>query len=44
MVANRKRILMLLENGSYPSDSRVRREAMTLVAAGYKVTVISPLF
>ncbi len=37
-----KRILMLLENNSYPHDSRVRREALALVAAGFRVTVISP--
>ena len=37
-----KRILMLLENNSYPGDYRVRREARSLVAAGYEVTVISP--
>lgn len=37
-----KRILMLLENNSYPEDLRVRREAQSLVAAGYEVTVISP--
>lgn len=36
------RVLMLLENSPYVSDSRVRREAETLVGAGYQVTVISP--
>ncbi len=33
---------MLLENNAYPSDQRVRREANSLVAAGFQVTVISP--
>lgn len=36
------RILMLLENNPYPQDVRVRKEAMSLVDAGYRVTVISP--
>lgn len=35
---------MLLENVSYPTDDRVRREAKTLVSAGYQVSVISPLW
>lgn len=33
---------MLLENNPYPSDVRVRREALSLVAAGHAVTVIAP--
>ncbi|MCB0197562.1 MAG: glycosyltransferase family 4 protein [Anaerolineae bacterium] len=37
-----KRVLMLLENNAYPQDGRVRREATTLIAAGYQVSVISP--
>ena len=37
-----KRVLMLLENNPYPSDVRVRQEAQTLIAAGYKVSVLSP--
>ncbi len=37
-----KRVLMLLQNCAYPQDDRVRREAKTLVAAGYQVSVISP--
>lgn len=37
-----KRVLMLLENNPYPSDIRVRQEAQTLVAVGYRVSVISP--
>ena len=36
------RVLMLVENNSYPDDSRVRGEARALVKAGYRVTVISP--
>lgn len=39
----RPRILMLLENSSYPMDVRVRREAKSLVSvAGYHVMVIAP--
>ncbi len=37
-----KRVLMLLENSVYPRDVRVRREALALTEAGYRVTVISP--
>ena len=37
-----RRILMLLENCGYPRDDRVRREARSLAAAGYEVTVICP--
>jgi len=33
---------MLLENASYPDDTRVVLEAETLQAAGYQVTVICP--
>jgi glycosyltransferase involved in cell wall biosynthesis len=36
------RILMLLENLPYPQDLRVRREAVALAAAGYRVSVICP--
>jgi len=36
------RVLMLLENQPYPQDHRVRREAIALVAAGYRVSVICP--
>ena len=39
-----RRVLMLLENVCYPTDDRVRREAKTLVSAGYQVAVISPLW
>lgn len=38
----RRRILMLLENESYPDDSRVPLEADSLRDAGYEVTVICP--
>lgn len=37
-----QRILMLLENCSYPADGRVRREAVALTQAGYRVSVIAP--
>lgn len=36
------RILMLLENESFPDDCRVYLEATSLREAGYSVTVISP--
>ncbi len=36
------RVLMMVENNSYPRDPRVRREAEVLAAAGYSVCVISP--
>ncbi|MGE0376065.1 MAG: glycosyltransferase family 4 protein [Planctomycetaceae bacterium] len=38
----RRRILMLLENESYPDDTRVGLEARSLQGAGYEVTVICP--
>jgi len=38
-----KRVLMLLENATYPSDERVRHEAVNLLAGGYYVAVISPM-
>ena len=37
----KSRILMLLENNPFPRDTRVRREARTLAAAGCSVTVIA---
>jgi len=40
--STKNRILMLLENNSYPGDIRVRVEAETLQNAGYQVSVISP--
>src|SRR6266853_4685752 len=36
------RVLMLVENNSYPKDPRVRKEAQALTRAGYRVTVVSP--
>lgn len=36
------RVLMLVENCSYPRDVRVRREAETLALAGMKVSVVCP--
>jgi len=36
------RVLMLLENGSFPFDRRMRHLAEALREAGYKVTVICP--
>ncbi|HBE72106.1 MAG TPA: glycosyltransferase WbuB [Planctomycetaceae bacterium] len=39
---SRKRILMILENNSFPDDTRVRLEAHALVSGGYDVCVICP--
>jgi len=39
---HRRRVLMLLENSAYSEDGRVRCEANSLAAAGYRVTVIGP--
>jgi glycosyltransferase involved in cell wall biosynthesis len=36
------RVLMLLENTTYPWDRRVRREAQALLDAGYQVAVVCP--
>jgi len=36
------RVLMLLENQAYPQDHRVRREALALARAGYRVSVVCP--
>jgi glycosyltransferase involved in cell wall biosynthesis len=41
-VPSNNRVLMLLENMSYPQDPRVRREATALTAAGYRVSIICP--
>ena len=35
-------ILILLENFTYPQDTRVRNEAESLASAGYGVTVLAP--
>ena len=37
-----RHVVMLLENNGYPRDVRPRREAESLVGAGYRVTVIAP--
>jgi glycosyltransferase involved in cell wall biosynthesis len=37
-----KRVLMLLENDTYPQDTRVLKEATTLTENGYRVTLICP--
>jgi glycosyltransferase involved in cell wall biosynthesis len=37
-----KRVLMLLENDTYPQDTRVLKEAMTLTEGGYRVALICP--
>lgn len=36
------RVLLLVENNSYPFDVRVRREGQALYDAGYRVSVIAP--
>ncbi len=40
--APRARVLMVVENNGYPTDTRVRLEALALTEAGYDVTVIAP--
>src|SRR5688572_29242251 len=35
-------VLLLVENNAYPFDVRVRREALALHGAGFRVFVISP--
>lgn len=40
----RNRVLMLVATSLYPHDGRVRREATSLVAAGYQVSVICPRY
>lgn len=42
MTTKSPRILMLLENSAYPSDTRVRLEAQELLSAGYQVSIICP--
>jgi glycosyltransferase involved in cell wall biosynthesis len=37
-----QRIVMLLENFTYPADTRVRNEAESLASAGHRVTVLAP--
>lgn len=38
----RTRVLLLVENNTYPADFRVRREAEALRDAGYEISVIAP--
>jgi glycosyltransferase involved in cell wall biosynthesis len=38
----RRWVVLLVENEAYPADVRVRCEAETLLAAGYRVTVLAP--
>lgn len=42
MTSNKPKILMLLENNAYPQDSRVRKEAETLIKADFQVSIIAP--
>ena len=37
-----KSILMILENGSFPQDTRVLQEALALCEAGYRMYVVCP--
>ena len=41
---NEKKILILIEDGSFNFDNRVKREAATLTKAGYQVMVICPRY
>ncbi len=41
-IGNSKRILMLLENESFPEDCRVWLQSQALVAAGYRLSIICP--
>ncbi len=41
-ISRPKRILMILENGSFPEDTRVYLEAIALCEAGYQTSVICP--
>ncbi len=41
-VPSLRRVLMLIENLSFPMDRRMRQEAMALRSAGYEVSVICP--
>jgi glycosyltransferase involved in cell wall biosynthesis len=38
----KRKVLIIVENGAYPADTRVRNEALALQRNGYAVTVISP--
>ncbi len=39
--STRARVVMLLANNPYPQDSRVSKEAVALVRAGYRVSVVA---
>lgn len=41
---NRNKILILIADGSYTYDTRVKQEANSLTKAGYEVSVICPLY
>ena len=41
---HKKKILILIEDGSFNFDNRVKREAATLTKAGYQVMVICPRY
>src|SRR5229473_7106452 len=38
----KRKVLIIVENASYPSDTRVRNEAIALHSNGYEVTVLCP--
>ena len=38
----KRRVLIIVENASYPADTRVRNEALALHNNGYEVTVLCP--
>jgi glycosyltransferase involved in cell wall biosynthesis len=38
----RQRVVMLLENFTYPEDTRVRNEAESLAGLGHQITVLAP--
>ncbi|MEQ8766283.1 MAG: glycosyltransferase family 4 protein [Planctomycetota bacterium] len=39
-----RRVLILIEDGSFPLDSRVRRQAASLTSAGMRVSVVCPRY
>jgi glycosyltransferase involved in cell wall biosynthesis len=41
-MTERPHVLIVLENESFPWDRRVRQEAFSLAASGYRVTVVCP--
>ena len=38
----KRKVLIIIENATYPFDSRVRNEALALLSHGYEVTVLCP--